>query len=343
MKKILKLTSFILAVMLLAACGASSGSSSGGSSLPDSSSSGSPSQSGSASAPATVNVLTLKGPTGVGLAQMMTDKTEGYAYTLAATPQDAMAAVVNGSADIAALPSNLAASLYAKTNGGVKMLAITTYGTLYILANGDAIQSFEDLRGKTIYTAGQGANPEYILNYLLEQNGLVPGIDVTIEFKTEHAEVATLAAEGSAEIVMLPEPNVTSAMMKNADLRIALDLTEEWNKVSEGKLAMSCFVVRSEFAEQDPEAVARFMADAKESVEFAVSDVPAAAAYCEALGIIPSAKVAEKAIPNCSFVFITGEEMKTTIQGYLQVLFDENPKSVGGAIPDDSFYFVKAQ
>ena len=294
-----------------------------------------------------LRVLALKGPTGIGMAKMMDDaKNDGnkkYTFTVAGQPTEAVAAVSGGEVDIAAVPTNLAATLYKKTEKGIKMLAVNTLGSLYILENGNEINSISDLRGKTIYATGQGANPEYVLNYLLEKNGLIVGEDVNIEFKAEHSELATLMAAGECVLGMLPEPNVSSAMAQNSNLRIALNLNDEWNKVADAdsKLTMGCVIVSKKFLEERPDTVEQFMKDLEASVNYAVENPKETGTLCETYGIVPKAALATKAIPNCNLTFITGEDMKKSINGYLNLLFSANATSVGGELPDEEFYFTK--
>ena len=291
-----------------------------------------------------VKVYALKGPTGIGMVQMMDQNDGSYAFTLAGAPDEVVAAVASGSADIAAVPTNLAATLYNKTKGGVQMMALNTLGVLSILEKGESIQSVADLAGKTIYATGQGSTPEYVLNYILAANGLTDS--VTVEYKAEHAELATLAAAGEADIVMLPEPNVTSVLMQNSDFRIALDVTELYNEaaamngVEGATMSMGCVIVRKVFAEEQPDKVAAFMEAYAKSVAFVNDDVAGAAAMVEAQGILPKAAVAQKAIPNCHIVFISGEEMMNQIKPFFDVLYAANPKSVGGTLPGDDFYYL---
>lgn len=294
---------------------------------------------------APINVLALKGPTGIGMVQMMDQNDGTYAFTLAGAPDEAVAAVASGSADIAAVPTNLAATLYNKTSGNVQLLALNTLGVLHILEAGESIQSVEDLAGRTLYATGQGSTPEYVLNYILSQYGLTD--QVTVEYKAEHSELATLAAAGEVDLVMLPEPNVTSVLMNNADFREALDVTELFGQAAEKAgqggtvLSMGCVIARKDFAEQNPEKVAAFMDAYAASVAFVNGDVEAASALVEEQGILPKAAVAARAIPNCHIVFVEGEEMKAQIEPFFQMLYDANPASVGGALPGEDFYYAR--
>ena len=292
-----------------------------------------------------VNVVALKGPTGIGMVQMMDENDGTYAFTLAGAPDEVVAAIASGAADIAAAPTNLAASLYNKTDGNVQLLALNTLGVLHILEKGDGVKTAADLSGRTLYATGQGAVPEYVLNYILSQNGLEGKVNV--EYKAEHSELATLAAAGQVDLVMLPEPNVTSVLMNNADFREALDVTELFGEAAEkdGKagtaLSMGCVIVRRDFAERHPERVAAFLDDYKASVDFVNGDVDAASALVEAQGILPKAAVAKRAIPNCHIVFVEGEEMKAQIEPFFEMLLDANPASVGGKLPADDFYYAR--
>ena len=233
------------------------------------------------------------------------------------------------------MPINLASVLYHKTEGEAVMIAVNTLGVLYILENGDSVQSLSDLAGKTLYATGQGSTPEYVLNRLLSENGLSDG--VTVEYVGEHAALAGMVASGEAELAMLPEPNVSAVLLKNDSVRIALDLTKEWESAFDTTLVQGCYIVRKSVLEAHPQAVKAFVEAAAASTEYMLSaeDAPAVAA---AQGIVPSETVAKKAIPNCNLVCITGEEMRSIAEDMLSMLYDANPKSVGGALPDDAFY-----
>ncbi len=268
------------------------------------------------------------------------ETTNNYNFTVSSVNDDVVAGLTSGEYDIAAVATNVAANLYNKTSGGVQICALNTYGVLYILENGESISSVEDLKGKTIYATGQGANPEYVLDYILEQNGLTPDEDVTIEF-LDSETLTTQMASGEIEICMLPVPAVTSVLMQNSDVRIALDMTEEWNSVTdEGELTMGCVVVRTEFAEENPDAVAAFLQEYEQSIENVQNDPEHAAELCETYGIVAKSAVALKAIPDCNLCFISGEDIRNTIEPYYNVLYTANADSIGGAIPDEDFYFI---
>ena len=298
----------------------------------------------------TLNVMAMTGPTGIGMVKLISDDEAGttavdYNIALVGAADEVSGKIVTGEVDIAAVPCNLASVLYNKTEGNVEVAAINVLGVLYILEGngGQEIQSVADLKGKTIISTGKGTTPEYSLNYILQQNGLDPEKDVTIEYKSEAAEVATLLASGEAAVAMLPQPMVTTVLAKSDQVRVALDITEEWSKVNaeDGTgMVTGTIIVRKDVLAEKPEAVATFMEEYAQSVAFVNENVEEAAKLVEASGIIPSAAVAQKAIPNCNIVCVTGEDMKKSVAAYLDVLYQANPKAVGGTLPADDFYYL---
>lgn len=296
-------------------------------------------------APVTVHVAALKGPTAMGMVDFMDKSDRGeltdatYQFEIAAAADEVTPKLIQGQVDIAAVPANLASVLYHNTDVGVQVLAVNTLGVIYIVESGDTVSSVNDLKGKTIYASGKGATPEYALNYILEQNGIDPEKDLTIEWKSEHAEcLSALMAQENA-VAMLPQPFVTTAQTKSDKIRVALDLTEEWDRIgSDSALLTGVVVARKEFAEQHPAAVTAFLEHYEDSVAYVNENVEDAAALIEAYDIVPAA-VAVKAVPKCNIVFITGEEMKQKLSGYLKVLSEQNPKAIGGALPADDFYY----
>ena len=296
-----------------------------------------------------VNILALKGPTAMGMVSLMNQADNGevtdenYNFQIVASPDEVTPAIVQGTADIAAVPANLASVLYQKTDGSVQVLTINTLGVLYLVENGDQIQRISDLKGKTIYASGKGATPEYALNYILKENGLTPGEDVQIEWKSEHTECVAALAEHEDAIALLPQPFVTTAQSKNDSLRVALDLTEEWDNIQKenggnSSLVTGVTVVRTEFAQEHPEIVEDFMERYQESVTFVNDHAEEAAKMIGNYDIIPE-EVAKKALPECNIVYIDGAEMKEKLSGYLEVLKQENPQAIGGTLPTDEFYY----
>lgn len=292
-----------------------------------------------------VDVAALRGPTSMGLVKLMEESKNGltdnsYSFTLEGAPDAIVPLLVKGDIDAAAIPGNLASVLYNNTKGQIEVIAINTLGVLYIVENGDSIQSVDDLRGRTIYSAGKGSTPEYALQYILSSNGLEVGKDVFIEWKSEHAEcVAALKADKNG-CAMLPQPFAATAMMQDGNIRIALDLNDLWEEQVGSVLITGVTVVRKDFASENPETLQAFMEDYASSVEYVQCDVPGAAALIGKYGIVPE-KAALAALPYCRISFITGEEMKEALSEYLSILYDANPKSVGGALPDDGFYYTE--
>lgn len=288
-----------------------------------------------------VNITMLKGPTGIGAVKLMEEseknETDGnYNINVSAAADDAMAKIISGEVDIAAVPTNTAPLIYNKTNGNIEVLAVNTLGVLYIVENGDSIHTIEDLEGKTIYSSGQGAVPEYVLNYLLEKNNVE---NVNIVYMTEHAEVAAALADGRADIALLPEPNVTAVIMKNSEIRIAVDVNDEWKKTNGSELAMGCIVAGKQFIDENKEAVDIFLKEYSESIDYVNNNVSEAAELVEKYGIMASSDAAVKAIPNCNIVYKEKDEMKTMLESFYDLLYKANPKSVGGEIPDTELYY----
>ena len=290
-----------------------------------------------------LRVGSLKGPTTMGLVNLMSEvesgAKSGYSFEMQSQPDVIMSELVSGKLDIALLPANVAAVAYNKTNHGVSAIDINTLGVLYCVTGDENIKSVKDLAGKTVLSTGQGASPEYVLNYLLEKNGVT---DCDVQFKSEATEIAALLKQDPAQIAILPQPFVTVATAQNDQLKVAFSLTDEWKSVSpDSKLLTGVTVVRNEVLENRAAEVDQFIADHQASTEKAATDVDATAELVAKYGIIAKAPVAKKALPNCNIVAIAGDELKTDLAGYLQVLFDANPKSVGGTMPDDDFYYIQ--
>lgn len=295
---------------------------------------------------AEINLYVLSGPTGIGAMNLWAASDAGetkntYHITMPGANDEVVAALSKGDADIAAVATNLAATLYNKTDGGVTVLAVNTLGVLSLLSNGQEAATVSELKGKTIYAPGQGANPEYILRYVLSGNGLDPDKDVTLRFVGEGSELLTVWQSDPEAVILAPQPVATSILMQNENAKTLFDMTEEWDKIAGGDstLMMGCVIVRNEFLQANPGAVELFLQEYAASIEKAQSDVEGTAALCQQYGLIPKAALAQKTIPSCGLTFVTGAEMKTGLSGYLQVMFDANPKSVGGALPGDNFYY----
>lgn len=293
----------------------------------------------------TLRVAGLKGPTTMGLVNLMAESDAGsaegsYDFAMYGAADEVVPLLVKGDIDAAAVPANLAATLYQKTKGALQVACVNTLGVLYVVENGDTVNSVADLKGQTILTTGKGTTPEYVLRYLLTQNGLDPDKDVTITYFSEATEALAQLQAGGSTIAMLPQPFVTSALAQTEGLRVALNLNDEWQKAAGSKLVTGVLVVRSDVVENNPDAFATFMDEYAASVEKANADVEGTATLCEQYGIVAKAALAQKALPQCNIVFETGDEMKTDLTNYYQVLFDADPASVGGTMPDDAFYYA---
>lgn len=293
---------------------------------------------------ADINIAALKGPTGIGMVKLMEDAANNetvnnYNFTIAGEADEISTGLIKGDFDIAAVPCNLASVLYNKTQGKIKLAAINTLGVLYIVETGDSIKTVEDLKGKTIYSTGFGTTPQYTLNYLLSSHGIDPEKDVTIEYKTESTEVAALLSEADDAVAMLPQPYVTTVMMNNDKVRIAIDIDKEWQVLNNGGVVTGVLVVNKDFLENNPQAVEDFLKEYEASTNYVNENVDAAAELVEKFGLFKAA-VAKKAIPNCHITFVSGSKMKEMAEGYLNILFEQNPKSVGGTMPTEDFYYI---
>ncbi len=285
-----------------------------------------------------IRIAALKGPTGMGMVKLA-DKQNypNYTVSIEASPDALNPRIISGEVDVAAVPVNLASVLYNKLDGDISVLAVSTLGVLYVVEAGSEVNSVADLAGKTVYATGQGATPEYILNYLLDKNGVAGSVEVN--YVGEHAALATMLADGSAEIGMLPEPNVTSTLAGNDNLRIALNLTEEWNKVCSTELVQGVVIARKSFVNEHPEAIEQFLREYEKSSAFVNENIDEAAKLIVDVGILGNVEIAKKAIPNCNISFSKGEAMHKAVEGMLAVLFEANPKSIGGKLPDKDFYY----
>jgi len=293
-----------------------------------------------------INLAGLKGPTSIGMVGLLSNAEQqltknDYTFQMGGSADELTPLFIKGELDILAAPINLASVLYSKMDGGAELLAVNTLGVLYVVEKGgETVTDMKSLKGQTIYATGKGATPEYTLRYLLSQNGLDPDKDVTIEFFSEPTEIVAKMAAEDHVIAMLPQPYVVVAQGKVDGLRVALDLTQEWDKLNNGsRLITAGLLVRKAFLDENPQAVADFLTEYAASVDYVNKNVDEAAQLVEKYDIVKAA-VAKAAIPYCNIVCITGDEMKTDVQGYLGILYGQNPKAVGGALPADDFYYM---
>ena len=297
--------------------------------------------------PSTLTVFAMKGPTGIGMAPIYSDAAAGktfdtYNFTIAANAQEKLSDLIAGNFDIASVPTNLAATLAKKAPGVYKIAAVNTLGVLYVLDSTDTVKSVQDLKGKKIYATGEGQVPQFALEFVLEKNGLKVGTDVEIEYLADASDVGKLVIAGSAEIAMLPQPYVTQVSAKAENVKVALDITEEWDKVADegSRLMTSCILVNTRTYSENKEAVERFMEEFRKSVKFVNENTKEAAVKVVEAGIVADAGLAEKAIPKCNIVCVEGAEMKTSLKALYEAIFAVNPQLVGGQVPTDEIYLA---
>lgn len=294
----------------------------------------------------TMNVAGLNGPTTMGMVKLIDDANNGkaqndYNFTVAGSADEITPKLIKGELDIAAVPCNLASVIYNKSEGAVQILAVNTLGVLYLVEKGDSVATLEDLRGKTIYMTGKGSTPEYTVRYILGENGLVVDEDVTIEWKSEPNEVLALMKSTDDDIIaVIPQPFATVAQTQVEGLRTIMDLNDAWDALDSGsQLITGVIVARKDFVEKYPKHVASFLEEYAASIEYVNGNTAEAAQLVENVGIVKAA-VAEKALPYCNITYIDGEDMKAAVSGYLEVLYNQNPKAVGGNLPGDDFYYI---
>ena len=290
-----------------------------------------------------IRVAVLNGTTGFGIAPLYSDIQSGNDHNMNAKIDfyaDATLVaplVIGGSVDIAAVPTNLAATLYNKTKGAIEVLAVNTLGVLYLIENGETVKSLSDLAGKTVYLPGSGSNPEYILKTLLELSGLTDKVTLDYTYATPDELTAGLAS-GKASLGVLPEPKVTAAMTKNASLKVAVDFSKEWKTLTGTELVQGCIIARKEFINAHPVAVNNFLKAYEGSVNTLNSDPEKAATAVVAAGIAANENLVKNALPGCNITYLVGNEMENALNEFWDALYAQVPSSVGGALPDEGIF-----
>lgn len=292
-----------------------------------------------------LEVAALNGPTGIGMVQML-EEMEGaenpkYNIVLYQSPDEIVGKVVSGELDIVCVPSNLGAVLYNKTEGGIKLLGMNTLGVLYIVENGQTVQNIEDLKGKTILSSGKDSTPEFVLNYILNEAGLVPGEDVTVEFMGNHSDIASKLMAEEGTIALLPEPFVTTVLAKDENIRMAIDVNEAWNNLNQMDLPMGIIVANANVVKDNAKGIEAFLEDYEASVKFVDENLEDAAALVEKFGIVPNAALAKVAIPKCNIVYRDSSDSEDSLNKFYEILEQANPKAVGGKLPDEAFYTLQ--
>lgn len=295
-----------------------------------------------------LTVAALKGPTGMGMAKLMDDEAKDdtdidYEFSMLDAPDELVGKIINKEVDIAALPTNLALTLYNKTKGEVQLLAVNALGSVYVLENGSQINEVDDLKGRTISSSGKGATPDFIMQYILSENGMDSQQDVQIDFTLSHSELAAAVVSGDVDIAVLPEPFVTTVMSKNKDIRVALDLSKEYSELSDeaSVLPMACIVVQRSVAEDNKELVDTFLKSYQESVEFVNENHDEASQMIADQGILPNPQIAKSAIPSSNIVYIDAADAREDLEKYYGILFDFEPKAIGGMMADEGFYYAR--
>lgn len=286
-----------------------------------------------------VRMASMKGPTSMGLVKMYEDG--GYDYSVVGTADEITPLLLKGELDVAAVPANLASVLYNKSEGEIQALAINALGVLYIVEkNGNTVTDIASLKGKTILATGKGTTPEQVMNYLLTQAGLNPEEDVSFVWKSEASEVVASMLEMDSAIALLPQPYVTVVSAQMENMRIAVSLTESWNALNNGSTLVTGVIVgRKQFITEHPGTIEKLLMDMADSADYVNANPDEASELIEKYGIVAKAPIAKKALPYCNICCITGKEMKDALGGYLKVLFEEKAESVGGALPNDEFYY----
>lgn len=286
-----------------------------------------------------LHIVSMKGATSIGLASMM--QQEQGQFKVVAAADEAASLLMQDEADIALVPANLAATLYKKTEGKLRVIDANTLGVLYVVTADASIDSLESLAGRIVYMTGKGTVPEYTLSALLEAKGMSMD-DIDVQFKSEPTEVAACMAQNPEAIAILPQPYATALCVKDPSIQMKTDLSKEWEAVfdNHSSIVTGVTVAKASVVEENPEVIAEFLNRHAASAAEAVDNPAAIAETVADLGIIDNAAIAEKAIPYCNVVCLTGSDMKDALQGYLEALYDQNPVSVGGALPEDTFYYA---
>lgn len=289
-----------------------------------------------------IKIATLNGPTGIGMVKLIEESNEEFLITVYQSPDEIVGKVVSGEIDIACVPSNLAAVLYNKTEGNIQLLGTNTLGVLYLVEQGETIQSIEDLKGKTILASGKGSTPEFILNNILKENNIDPEKDVTIEYMANHTDViGTLIANEENKVALLPEPHVTTARTKDETIRVAIDMNAEWKRIENMDLPMGVIIVNKNFVTNRQKELDIFVNKYKESVEFVNTQVDEAAKLVAKHQLVPNEEIAKEAIPKCNIVFIDSQNSKASLEKFYEIISKIEPKSVGGKLPDEAFYITQ--
>jgi len=284
--------------------------------------------------PTRLRILVLQGPSGMAMAPLMYNADERHDFALPfSSPQQVVDEILSGRFDIAALPANLAATLY-NSGADVQIIAAGTLGVLHILDATGEVREPSDLTGRRIFTAEQGALPEHVLRHILNEKG----IDAEIYFLTNFVEVSTHFAAELVDLVMLPAPNIVStlAQMSNSENVTRLDVSALWNEISDTQLMQTAIVARRGLSDT---AIREFLEEYKESIAFVNANHDLAANMIVEAGVMPSIGVARQAIPLSNLAFIEGASMQAGLMDLFNILHRANPQSIGGLVPPSTIFW----
>ncbi|WP_312815471.1 ABC transporter substrate-binding protein [Sedimentibacter sp.] len=295
--------------------------------------------------PVNVTIAGLKGPTSIGMIKMIDERalnTDKYnvSYVTESAPDALTGKIINGEIQISSVPINLAPVLYNKTGGKVQLMAVNTIGNLYIVGTDD-IESIGELEGKMLGMSAKGSTPDFAMNYLLNQNNISDKVE--LNYAMDHATMSQSVIAEDTKVALLPQPFVTQAMIKNSNVKILVDLNEAWKAATNNtsQLYTGAVIVNKDFAENNKDFVEEFLKQYEASVKWVLENQKDASLLVEKNEIMPSAAVVEKAIPYCGIVYEPAHNVKNGLNEFYKILFDSNPASVGGKLPDEGFYFTK--
>jgi NitT/TauT family transport system substrate-binding protein len=293
-----------------------------------------------------VTVYGLKGPSGVGMIQLFENPPQypEAAITVEALAQpDLMAArFISGSAKVGILPPNMAAKL-AGAGARIQIAAVLGTGMLSLLTSDPDVRRIEDLRGKTLSAAGQGATPEYVFRRILRSKGINPDRDLRINFSLAYPEIARSLISGRIDTALIPEPFATMARAGKPDLREAADIQQEWVRAGgRGNYPMTALVVDAGFAASQPLMLKTILQGFKDSAAWVTANPDKAGVLVEKHGLGIRAQIARAAIPRSNYVFIPALEARASLEALYQAFLEFSPAAIGGRLPGDGFYLNPA-
>ena len=295
-----------------------------------------------------IHIAAMNGPTLMGLGHLYNAENgkadSKYTFTKEGTPDAVVAGLANKTFDAACLPANTAAIVFNTDSIDIQVAAISMLGVLYVVqkAGTPVIANLADLSGQTVYLTSQGSTPDVAFRYLLAQNNIN---NVKLEFETEGSIIAAgiKTANSKYDYALLPQPAATVASSGPGAATEAIHLSGEWKKFHpESDIITAVLVVRTAYIKNNRAAFEKFLEDYRKSVEFVTDarNLDISAGYVVDMGIVPALPLAKAALLKCGITFIRAEEMRTSLSQFYQVLYDQNPRSIGGKIPSQKFYYM---